>query len=189
MQSFREKGLPRWEGELETAESAPIIHLRKKSNASMPWEIKTPKPSPPSLQKFVCHRSITFDSTSRKWGRLSPHSGQPRPSPHIPPRELSHGRRLSSELFSLISIVRRALCRISTTWQSHPHFPSRRDFHLEKNSRSISARGGPCERLVLFQYQSRTPWPMCPPRRHLWRTCGHRHEVPQMQLRSWCERV
>lgn len=44
---FARKGLTRWGGELEIAEFAPIIHVRIKSNASMPWERKTPKPSPP----------------------------------------------------------------------------------------------------------------------------------------------
>lgn len=33
---FARNGLTRWGGELETVESAPIIHVRKKSNERMP---------------------------------------------------------------------------------------------------------------------------------------------------------
>lgn len=144
-------------------------------------------PPPPSKSSYAIVQLPWIPHLANEGGcRLTPRNPAPAPTDT---QETPHGRKLSPESFSLISIVRRTLSRISTAWPSHPHFPSRRDCHREKNSRSISARGGPCERPVLFQYQSRTPWPMCPPRRHLWQTCGHRHEVPQMQLRSWCEHV
>lgn len=187
--NFARKSLTHCGGQLETAESARSSTWAKRAmQACLEKERHQNHPPPLSPQKFVCHRSITLNSTSRKWRRLSPHSEQPRPSPHRP-TWTSARAEIVPWLFSLISIVRRTLSRISTAWPSHPHFPSRRDFHLEKNSRSIWAHGGPYERPVLFRYQNRTPWPMCPPRRHLWQTYGHRHEVPQTQLRSWCEHV
>lgn len=190
MQSFREKEFNALGRGIGNSRIRPVIHVRKKSNASMPWERSTPKPSlphPSSKSSYAIVQLPWIPHLANEGGyRLTPSNPAPVPTD---PRELPHERSFSPELFGLISIVHRTLSRISKAWPSHPRFPSRRDFHLEKNSRSIWARGVPYERPVLFQYQSRTPWPMCPPRRHLWQTCGHRHEVPQMQPRSWCEHV
>lgn len=171
MQSFRDKGfkaLGRGIGNSRIRPDHPCAHKEQWKHALGKKDTKTIPPllPPPSKSSYAIVQLLWIPHLANEGGcRLTPSNPASAPTD---PRELPHGRRLSRESFSLISIVRRTLSRISTAWPSHPHFPSRRDFHLEKNSRSISARGGPCERPVLFQYQSRTPWPMCPQRRHLW---------------------
>lgn len=87
----------------------------KRATQSMPWQRETPKPSRPSPPPKVCMSSFDYLCIL-----FSPNEGVCRLTPKTPttasksPRELPHGRRSSSESFSLIAIVHRALRKIST---------------------------------------------------------------------------
>lgn len=92
MQNFREKEFNALGRGIGNSRIRPVIHVRKKSNASMPWERKTPKPFPPlppPKSSYAIVQLPWIPHLANEGGcRLIPSNPAPVPTD---PRELPHG--------------------------------------------------------------------------------------------------